>query len=77
MSNVYIRPEHRANGGTLKFDFEGLGMQRWNKSTDRAQKVDEQNVFIFLFIMFTSRVMVIKISSNGSFSYFLLTTAKR
>ena len=38
MSNVYIRPEHRANGGTLKFDFEGLGMQRWNKSTDRDQK---------------------------------------
>ena len=69
---VYYRPEHRENGGPLKLDLEGLGMQRWNKLTDRAQRVDEENVFISLVIMFTSRVMVIKMSNHGSFLYFLL-----
>ena len=39
---VYYRPEHRANGGPLKLDFEGLGMQRWNKPADPAQRVDEK-----------------------------------
>ena len=65
---VYYRPEHRGNGWPLK----GLGMQRWNKPMDRAQKVGEKNVFICLIIMFTSRVMVIKMSNHGSFLYFLL-----
>ena len=59
---VYYRPEHRANRGPLKMDF--------NKPTDRAQRVDKKNVFICLVIMFTSRVMVIKISNNGSLWYF-------
>ena len=69
------KPDHRANCGSLKLNFEGLGMQRWNEPTDKAKRVDEKNVFICLVIMFTSRVMVIKISSNGSFLYFLVTTA--
>ena len=43
---VYYRPEHRANRGPLKMDF--------NKPTDRAQKVIKKNVFICLVIMFTS-----------------------
>ena len=73
---VYYRPEHRANGGPLKLDFEDLEMQRWNKPRDRAQRVHQKNVFICLVIMFTSRVMVIKMSNNGSFLYFLLTIAK-
>ena len=73
---VYYRPEHRANGRPLKMDFECLGTQRWNKPTDGAQRVDKKNVFICLVIMFTSRVMVIKISNNGSFWYFLLAIAK-
>ena len=67
---VYYRPEHRANGEPLKLHFDGLGMQRWSKPTDRAQRVDEKNVFICLVII---RVMVIKMSNNSSFSYFLLT----
>ena len=56
---VYYRPEHRANGGPLKQDFEGLGMERCYKLTDRAQRVDKKNLFFSLVIMFTSRVMVI------------------
>ena len=73
---VFYRTEHRANGGHLKLNFEGPGIQRWNKPTDRDQKVDKKNVFICLVIMFTSRVIVIKMSNNGSFLYFLLITAK-
>ena len=69
------KPDHRANCGCLKLNFEGLGMQRWNEPTDKAKRVDEKNVLICLVIMFTSRVMVIKMSSNGSFLYFLVTTA--
>ena len=68
---VFYRPEHRANEGPLKLNFESFGMQRWNKPIDRVQRVDEKNVFICLVIMFTSRVLVIKMSNNGSFLYFL------
>ena len=39
---VFYGPKHRANGGSLKLNFEGLGMQRWNKPTDRIQRVDEK-----------------------------------
>ena len=55
---------------------EGLGMQRRNKPRDRVQRVDEKSVLICLVIMFTSRLMVIKMSNDGSFLYFLLMTAK-
>ena len=40
---VFHRPEQRANGEPLKLIFEVLGRQRWTKSTDRAQRVDEKN----------------------------------
>ena len=40
---VFYRPEHKADQGSLKWDFEILGMQRWDKPTDRAQRVDEKN----------------------------------
>ena len=73
---VFYRTDNRTNGGHLKLNFEGLGIQRWNKPTDRAQKVDEKNVFVCLVIMFTSRVIAIKMSNNGSFLYFLLIAAK-
>ena len=39
---------------------------------DRAQKVDEKNGVICLVIMFTPRVMVIKMSKMAHFLYFLL-----
>ena len=57
--------------------FEDFGTQRWNTPTDRAQRVNERNGFICLVIMFTPRVMVIKMLKKGSFLYILLTTAKK
>ena len=36
---VLYRPEHKANGGPLKWTFKVLGMRIWDKSTDRAQRV--------------------------------------
>ena len=49
---VLHRPEHKTNGGPLKWNFE---VQRWDKSTDTAQKVDEKNgVKIFLKIYIQS-----------------------
>ena len=42
---------------------------------NRAQKVNEENVVISLFIMFTSGVMVIKMSRKALFFYILLMTA--
>ena len=42
---------------------------------DRAQRVHDTNGFIRL-VMFTSRVMVIKISKMAHFMYFPLDTAK-
>ena len=36
----FNRPEQRANGGPLKLNFGGIRMQRWNKLTDRAQRID-------------------------------------
>ena len=46
----------------MKLNFEGLEMQKWNKPTDRAQKVDKKNEVICLVIIFNSRIMVIKMS---------------
>ena len=34
---------YKANGGPLKWNFEVLGMQRWDKPTDRTQGIDEKN----------------------------------
>ena len=33
---VLFIPEHKANGEPLKWSFEVLGMQRWDKSTDKS-----------------------------------------
>ena len=40
---VSYRLDHKSEGGPLKWNFEVLGMQRWDKPTDRAQRVDEKN----------------------------------
>ena len=54
----------------MELNFEGLKMQNWNIPTDSAERVDEKNVVICLVIMFTSRVMVNKMSKMAQF-YFL------
>ena len=40
---VFYRLEHNSNVGPLKWNFEVLGMQRWDKPTDRAQRIDGKN----------------------------------
>ena len=60
----------------MELNFEGFEMQKWNAPTDRAQRVHEKNELICLVIMFTARLMVIKISKIADFSYILLMTAK-
>ena len=47
----------------IELDFEGLEMQKYNKSSDRAQRVDEKNGGICLVSMFTPGDMVIKSQS--------------
>ena len=39
---VFYRHEQSAKAGVLKLKFEALKMQRWSKTTDRAQRVDEK-----------------------------------
>ena len=43
---------------------------------DRTQRVGEKNGIICLFIMFTTRVIVIKMLKLADFLYFLLMAAK-
>ena len=50
-------------------------MQKWNISTYRAQRVDEKMDVIRL-VMFTSKVMVIRMSKMAHLMYFLLNTEK-
>ena len=50
-------------------------MQKWNISTYRAQRVDEKNDVICL-VMFTPKVMVIRMSKMAHLMYFLLNTEK-
>ena len=56
----------------LKLIFE---IQNWSKLQDRAQRADKRNGAIHL-VMFTARIMVIKMSKMADFMYFLLDTAK-
>ena len=37
---VFYRPEHNAKGEPVELNFEGLEMQKWNTSADRARSVD-------------------------------------
>ena len=60
----------------MELNFERIEMQKWNIPTDRAERVDGQNGFICLVIMFTLRVMVIKMSKMAHFLYFQLIPAK-
>ena len=41
--SVFYRPEHKANGGPLKWNFEVLGMKRWDKPIYKAQRLNEKN----------------------------------
>ena len=72
---VFYRPELAGMlvpHGTLKLRF---WIQNWSKLKDRAQRVDQKKGVIHL-VMFTPRVMAIKMSKMADFMYFLLDTAK-
>ena len=59
----------------MELNFEGLlnfEMQKVNVTTDRAQLVAEKNGAICLLVMFTLRVMVMKMSKVFQFLYFVL-----
>ena len=60
----------------MELNLEGLEMQKLNMPTDRAQSLDTKNGVICLVIMFTPRVMVIKMSKMAHSLYFLLMAAK-
>ena len=60
----------------MELTFEGLKIQKWDIPTNRARRADEKNGIIFLVIVFTPGVMVIKMSKITHFLYFVLTTAK-
>ena len=47
---------------TLEWNFEGLEIHKLNIPMDRAQKVDQKNGVIYLVIMVTRRITVIKMS---------------
>ena len=61
----------------MELKFEGIKMRRLNLPMVRAQRVDERNGVICLFIMFTPEVMVMKMSNMAHLLYFLLMTARK
>ena len=59
----------------MELNFEGLlnlEMQKLNVKTDRGQLVAEKNGVICLVVMFTLRVMAMKMSKMFQLLYFLL-----
>ena len=62
---------------SMELIFEVLEMQKRNKPTERTRKADEKKRVICLFIMFTPRVMVIKMLKMTQVLYILLMTAKK
>ena len=60
----------------MELNFEVLEIQKLNMEMDAAQ-IDGKNGVICLFIVFYSRVMVIKISKIAHFTYFFLITSSK
>ena len=50
---VFYWPKCNAKGDPIELNSVDLEMQKWNISTDRAQKVDEKNGVICLITKFT------------------------
>ena len=60
----------------IELNFEGPQIQKWNTPTDKTWTVGVKNGVICLLIMFTPRVVVIKMLKIANFLYFLLMIAK-
>ena len=73
--SIFYRPEHLERGGSPGIETLVLKMQKWNISKNRAPRVDNRNGVICL-VMFTPRVMFIKMWKDVDFLYFLLMTVK-
>ena len=54
-------------GNHMKMNFDYFQIQKWMLQTVRAEKVDEKNVVICLVFMFSSWVMVRKLSKKVRF----------
>ena len=63
-------------GNPMELNSESLEMQKQHKTMVGAQRVDEKNGVICLVIMFTARVMTIKMSKMAHFSNIMLMTAQ-
>ena len=72
---VFYRPQSNEKWVPMELNFEFLEMQKWNIPTDRAERVDKNNVSC-LGIMFTPRVMVSKMSKWLIFCIFCYMTLK-
>ena len=75
--SVFFRSEHNAKGDHMELSFQRLEMQKWKIPTGRPQRADEKIEAICLIIMFTPRIMVIKMSKMAHIMYFLLMTAEK
>ena len=59
----------------IELNFKGLEMRKWNTPTEKAQRADKKNMVICLVIvMFTPRVMVVKILRMADSLNLLLMT---
>ena len=73
---VFYKPKHNVKReDCMELNFKGLEIQKWNIPTERAQRLDEKNVALCLVVMFTPRVMVVKMSKLAYFLFFLLMAA--
>ena len=74
---AFYGPEHNAMAvGSYELNFERLEIQKMKIPTDRAQTLDGKNRVIYLFIMFTPIVMIIKMLKKAHFLYFQVLAAK-
>ena len=60
----------------IKLIFEGLEMRKWNRSMDRAQRLDEKNGVTCLIFIFTFGVTVNAMPKMVHFLHFMLMTAR-
>ena len=61
----------------MELNFEGLEKQEWNIPMDQAQREEEKNWVIYVVIMFTPRVMVIKMPKMAEFFVFSVDQSKK
>ena len=61
----------------LNFELNLQNATKWNIPTDRAHRLYDKNEVIYLVIMFTPRVIIIKMSKMVHFFVFLAEDSKK